>query len=187
MADGAVVLRKTFERFPGQVDPVEQRIGRFEPREGAQRMTVMIEAAMFEHRRLQRILARMAEGRVADVVREAQRLGQIFIEAQRAGDAAPDLRDLDAVRQADAIMIAVGGDEHLRLVAQTAEGDRVDDTVAVALKGIARPAHDAARLIMPSPATVFGTAGAGGDTHLIGSTSWPASLLKRKPSPPAFL
>ena len=39
-------------------------------------------------------------------------------------------------------MIAVGGDEHLGLVAQSAEGDRVDDPVAVALEdvtGAARP------------------------------------------------
>ena len=43
--------------------------------------------------------------------------------------------------QADPEMVAVGGDEHLRLVAQTAEGDRVDDPVAVALEDVARPAR----------------------------------------------
>jgi hypothetical protein len=38
-------------------------------------------------------------------------------------------------------MIAVGGDEHLRLVAQPAEGDGVDDPVAVALELGARSAR----------------------------------------------
>ena len=42
--------------------------------------------------------------------------------------------------QPDAEMVAIGGDEHLRLVAQSAEGDRMDDPVAVTLEGIARAA-----------------------------------------------
>jgi hypothetical protein len=45
------------------------------------------------------------------------------------------LRDFEAVGQADAEMIAIGGDEHLGLVAQAAEGGAVDDAVAVALEG----------------------------------------------------
>src|SRR3546814_11070176 len=91
------------------------------------------------HRALERILPRMAKGWMADIVRETQRLGQILVEPERAGDAAADLRDLDAVGQANAVMIAVGRDEHLRLVAQAAKGERMDDAVAGALKGGARP------------------------------------------------
>ena len=90
---------------------------------------------------LQRILAGMAERRVAEVVGEAQGLGEVLVEAERAGDRPPDLRDFDAVGQADAVMIAVGRDEHLGLVAQAAEGDRMDDPVAVALEDVARPAR----------------------------------------------
>jgi hypothetical protein len=40
-------------------------------------------------------------------------------------------------------MIAVGGNEHLRLVAQAAERGRVDDAVAVALEGVAAAAWSA--------------------------------------------
>ena len=83
----------------------------------------------------------MAERRVADIVRQAQRLGQILVQPQRARDGAADLRDFDAVGQPDAEMVAVGGHEHLRLVAQPAEADRMDDAVAVALERIARPAR----------------------------------------------
>ena len=87
---------------------------------------------------LQRILAAMAERRMAEVVGQAQRLGQILVEAQRAGHRPADLRDLDRMGQADPEMVAVGRDEHLRLVAQAAEGDRMDDPVAVALEDVAR-------------------------------------------------
>ena len=44
-------------------------------------------------------------------------------------------------------MVAVGRDEHLRLVAQAAEGDRMDDAVAVALEGVALPAR--AAVVLP--------------------------------------
>jgi hypothetical protein len=103
-------------------------------------MGVVIEAPRIGHRRLQRILAGMAEGRMADIVGEAERLGQILVEAERAGDGPADLRDLEAVGQADPIMIAVGRDEDLGLVPQPAERDGVDDPVAVALEGVARAA-----------------------------------------------
>ena len=89
----------------------------------------------------------MPERRMAEVVREAQRLGQILVEPEDPRHRPPDLRDLDRVGQADAEMIAVGGDEHLGLVAQAAEGDRMDDAVAVALKRVALPARRA--VILP--------------------------------------
>ena len=38
-------------------------------------------------------------------------------------------------------MVAVGRDEHLGLVAQAAEGDRMDDPVTITLEGVARPAR----------------------------------------------
>src|SRR5688572_25114221 len=79
----------------------------------------------------------MAEGRMAEVVGEAKSLGQIFVEAERAGHAAADLCDLDRMGQADPEMVAVGSDEHLGLVAKAAEGDRMDDAVAVALEDVA--------------------------------------------------
>ncbi len=86
----------------------------------------------------------MAERSVADVVGQRERFGQVLVEAERAGDHARDLRDFEAVGQSDAVMIAVGSDEYLRLVAQPAEGDRMDDAVAVALECIARPARNRA-------------------------------------------
>ena len=77
---------------------------------------------------------------MAEIVREAKRFRQVLVEPQRPSHGAADLRDFDAVGQANTEMVAVGRDEHLRLMAQAAERDRVDDAVAVALKCIARTA-----------------------------------------------
>jgi hypothetical protein len=81
----------------------------------------------------------MAERWMADVVGEAQGFGEILVEAERAGDGAADLGHFEAVGEADPEMVAVRRDENLGLVAEAAEGDRMDDPVAVALEGIARP------------------------------------------------
>ena len=52
-----------------------------------------------------RPLAGVTEGRVAEIVAERQRLRQILVETEGAGERAGDLRHLD--RQARAEMIAV--------------------------------------------------------------------------------
>ena len=75
---------------------------------------------------------------MADIVGEAQRLGEILVEAERARHRPADLGDLEAVGEPDPEMIAVGRDEDLGLVAQAAERDRMDDPVAIALEGVAR-------------------------------------------------
>src|SRR3546814_15903155 len=106
-------------------------------------MSVVVEPTFIHHRRLQRILAGVAEGWMADIVREAQRLGQILVEPERSRDRPPDLRDFEAVRQPDAKMVAVGRKENLRLVTQPAETDRMADPIAIALEGV----RGAARLL----------------------------------------
>jgi hypothetical protein len=80
----------------------------------------------------------MAERRVPEVVRQAQCLRQILVQAERPGHRSPDLRDLEAVGEANPVVVAVGSDEHLRLVAQSPESDGVDDPVAVALEQVPR-------------------------------------------------
>jgi hypothetical protein len=89
---------------------------------------------------------------MSEVMSKAQGLGQIFIQAQRPGDGAPDLRDLEAVRQPDAKVITVGGNEDLRLVAKAPEGDRMDDAVAIALEDVAGAAWARLRLGMKAAA-----------------------------------
>ncbi len=97
-------------------------------------MSIVIEAAVEGERLLQRILPAVPERRVTDVMREAERLGQILVQPQHTRDGTADLRDFEAVREAHAIMIAIGRDEHLRLVAEAPETDRMDDPVAIRWK-----------------------------------------------------
>src|SRR5262249_41731214 len=77
-------------------------------------------------------LAGVAEGRVPEVVPERDGFGQVLVQAQRAGRAAGDLRDLDRVGQPRPEVVPFIGDEDLGLVLQAPERARVDDPVAVA-------------------------------------------------------
>ena len=120
----------------------------------------------------------MAEGRVAEIMRERQRLGEILVETQFAGDRAGDLRHLDAVGEPGAVEIALVVDEDLGFVLELAEGAAVDDAVAVALPGRAR-----LRLRLGVQATAGGILahgpagqGSGGDGHARANTPVPTRL-----------
>ena len=124
----------------------------------AQRVLVVAEAALeaLAQRAVERRLARVPEGRVAEVVAQADRLGQVLVEAQRAGDGARDPDGLERVREPRAVVVALGRHEDLRLVLEPPERLAVGDAVAVALEGAAEPAGDlgdeaAARLRRASP------------------------------------
>ena len=101
-----------------------------------QRVDVVLElgAAALAQRRVERLLAGVAEGRVAEVVAEPDRLGQVLVEAERPGHGAGDPAGLQGVGEAGPVVVALGGDEDLRLVLEAAERLRVDDPVAVALE-----------------------------------------------------
>ena len=94
----------------------------------------MVEAAEGLHSAVERALAGMAERRVAEIMREGHRLGEILVEPERTGERAGDLRHLDRMGQPRAEMIALVEEEHLRLVVEPAEGGRMDDAVAIALE-----------------------------------------------------
>ena len=85
----------------------------------AQALLVVLEPAGNE--RLQDALARVSERRVAEIVAERDRLGQLLVQPQHLGDAARDLRHLERVGQPRAVVIALGREEDLRLVLQPAE------------------------------------------------------------------
>ena len=102
------------------------------------RVAVVVEAPMLGHAGVERVFAGMPERRVAEIVAERDRFGEVVVEPQRAGERARDLRHLDRVGQAGAEMIALVIDENLGLVREAAEGGRMDDAVAVALEFRAR-------------------------------------------------
>ena len=80
------------------------------------------------------LLTRVAKGRVADIMGQRCRFGQVLVQVQTARDGARYLRDLQRVREAGDEMIADGRDEDLSLVLKAAERLRVQDTIAVALE-----------------------------------------------------
>jgi hypothetical protein len=96
---------------------------------------VVIEAvAEALHLPVQLFFAGMRKGRMADVVRERESFGQIFIEAKRDRNCASDLRYLDRVSEAIPEVIVQTGCEDLCLILQSPECPGVNDTIAVALE-----------------------------------------------------
>ena len=83
---------------------------------------------------VERLLARVAEGRVAEIMSEPDRLRQILVQPQRPGDGAGDPARLQRVAQPRPVMVALGRDEDLGLVLQPPERLRVHDPIAVALE-----------------------------------------------------
>ena len=147
------MLGEALQRLERQVEAVEARILALEPRHDLEALGVVVEAAVGRHGRGQRPLAGMAERRMAEIVGQRQRLGEILVEAQQAGDGAGDLRHLQGVGEARAVVVALVEHEHLRLVGEAPEGGGMHDAVAVALEG---RAHGAGGLGMDAAGAVLG-------------------------------
>ena len=81
----------------------------------------MVKPAVGFHCRVQRFPPGMAESGVAEIMRQTQRLGQILVEAERAADRTRNLRDLDRMGQAGAVIIPFVENKHLGFVLQPAE------------------------------------------------------------------
>ena len=85
----------------------------------AERLLIVVERAA--HHVRQRRLTRMAERRVTEVVPIGCRLGEVLVQTQPAADRACDARDLERMRHARAVMVALRREEDLRLVHQPPE------------------------------------------------------------------
>ena len=80
-------------------------------------------------------LAGVAEGRVADVMHQREGLGEVLVQAQRFGDRARDLLDLDGVSEARAEVVGGAAGEDLGLAGEAAKGAGLHNAVAIALEG----------------------------------------------------
>ena len=76
----------------------------------------------------------MAERRVTQIVPQRNGLGELLVQLQHLRDGPRNLRHLQRVRQARAVVIAGGREEHLRLVLQPPERLAVDDAIAIVLE-----------------------------------------------------
>ena len=138
---GIVVVRMlddAFAYFEGQVQTAEGGVALFEIFDNAQSVEVVIEAEpVFAHGGVESLFARVAKGRMADVVDESESLRKVDVEVERSSDGAGDLRDFESVGQAVAEMVGVAAGEHLRLGFEAAESASVNDAVAIALEIVA--------------------------------------------------
>jgi len=128
-----VVLDNAFTHLIRQVEPRKIGIAPFQFGDDAIGLLLVVVAAVISHQLVQGPFAPVAERRMAQVVAQADRLGQVFVAGQCAGQRAPELRHLDRVGEPVAVVIAFVVDEDLRLVLEAAKGGRVNDPIAVPL------------------------------------------------------
>ena len=122
-----------FANFEGEIQSRKIEIALLELFDDVERVKIVIEAlAVLAHAEVELLFAGVAEGRVADVVRQGQRFGKIGIQMQSAGNGAGHLRDFESVGEAIAKMIGVARGEDLRFGFEAAEGAGMNDAVAVA-------------------------------------------------------
>ena len=101
-------------------------------RHNAKRLRVVIKSSTAGEAFIESPFARMSERRMAEVMRKRQRFGEVLIEAQCARERTGDLHDLQRMRQARSVVIAFVINEDLRLMGETSECRRMNDSVAVA-------------------------------------------------------
>ena len=75
-----IMLGDALQRLPAEIEPVVIGVAPLQQRDDAQRLRIVIEAAKRPHAGFQRTLARVAKRRVAKVMRQRHRLGQILID-----------------------------------------------------------------------------------------------------------
>src|SRR5438093_3109202 len=87
---------------------------------------------------------------------ERDRLGEVLVQAERARGRARDVRHLERVRQANAIVVTLGRQEDLRLVLQPSKRLGMNDPVSIAMKAGAKRIG---RLLSFAPLRVDGERG----------------------------
>ncbi len=122
MKDAVADLPRQVQAGPAALQPLHD----------SQALLVMRES--LRQQLCQRVLAPMAERRVAQVVTERDGFRQVFVEVERAGDGAGNLGHFQRVRQSSDVVVAYGRDEDVGLVLQPSKRLGVDDPVAVALE-----------------------------------------------------
>jgi hypothetical protein len=117
-------------------------------REEAEGLGVALESTPRAHQAVQGAFPAMTVGRMAQIVSQASRFDEIGIEeklgveerrtmVEKGTNGAADLGHFHGMRQAGPVKVVFSGEEDLGLALQGAEGGRVNDPIAIDLKGAA--------------------------------------------------
>ncbi len=128
------MLQDAFAGLEAKIQSLERSVALFQHINHAQRLQIVLEAAMILHAVVERILAGVAERRVPEIVRQRYGLHQIFVQPEIASHRSSDLRDFNAVGQAGSEQIAFMIDENLGLVFETPKRRGVNDAVTIPLE-----------------------------------------------------
>src|SRR5579864_8395574 len=115
------MLDQALQRLPGQVEAFESRIAVLQAGDDRQRLGVVVEAAVAGKAAVERLLARVAERRMTEIVAQRAGFREILVKAECPGERAGDLGDLEGVGEPRSVMIALVVDENLRLVSEPAK------------------------------------------------------------------
>jgi hypothetical protein len=77
----------------------------------------------------------VSKRRVTKIMTHPNSFDEVLVQSKRSSNRACDLRHFQCVRQARSVMVAGRSDEDLRFVLQAPKTLRVDDSIAVPLKG----------------------------------------------------
>ena len=113
----ARMLDDALAHLEGEVQSGELGVALLEGLDDAQGLQIMVErAAVLLHDAVQHAFTSMAERRVAGVVHQRERLPEIFVQPQHAGDGARNLRYFNGVCQPVAEVVGEARGEYLRFV-----------------------------------------------------------------------
>ncbi len=133
MIVSGMMFCEALENFPGKIQAGETGIFFLQLFHDPQAVRIVFKTAVAFHQAGEHRFRFMPKGRVAEIVRERDGLGEVGVQAERAGNVARDGGDFNSMRQPCTQMIPGAVEKHLGLVFETAESARMDDPVAVPL------------------------------------------------------
>jgi hypothetical protein len=153
------VFFHAIDHLARQIEPRKIRIAVFEELHDPQALAVVLEISVAGHHLRQGEFAGVAERAVSQIVGQAHRFDQVFVQTEDPADGPRDLGDLQRMGKPGTVMVPFVVDEDLGFILKPAERRRVKDAVAVSLES--RP-ELMFLLGMTPPAAVFRLDGVGG-------------------------
>src|SRR3954447_3329885 len=129
------MLEYAFACFETKVQPVECTVMLLQDIHYPQRLQVVFESPVLPHAIVQCVLTGVAKRRVPQVMCQGDGLDQIFIQPQVTRNRAAYLRHLQTMCQPRPEQVTFMIDENLGFILEPSECRRMNDSVAVSLKG----------------------------------------------------